>query len=100
MLSKRSTPLIKANKDLILDSVTNTPKGGPRSPRNNPNCFLEKQRSNVIWGGLLMSARHNFMNECRKERTDRVDFSFADQGKHHTLLRGGKSHDLKLTASD
>lgn len=91
MLSKRSTPLIKANKDLILDSITNTRKGGsPRSPRSNPNCFLEKQSSNVIWEGLLMSARFNFMNECRKERTDRVDFAFAGQGKHHALLRKKK----------
>lgn len=49
-----------------------------------------------------MSARYNFMNECRKERTDRVDFAFAGQGKHHALLREKKktNHDLKLTASD
>lgn len=29
-------PLIKVSKDLILDSVTNTPKGGPPKPKKQP----------------------------------------------------------------
>lgn len=46
MLSKRSTPLIKANKDLILDSITNTRKGGP--PEAQEATLIASWRSKVV----------------------------------------------------